>query len=91
MNDIEWFIFLSNVELLIEIEGSVEKFAVRVGVPYFTVHGWRRRGRTPRLETVRAIANTYGITIDALLERRLTRHDVTQPNVSAAPSDPNNT
>jgi transcriptional regulator with XRE-family HTH domain len=67
-----WDIFMHNIEVFIEGEGSQEAFATKVGVSFHTIEGWKRgRYKQPTWMTLDNIADTYDLTIDDLTKRRL--------------------
>lgn len=79
----EWDTFLANIELLVEYEGSPERVAARAGIPYFTLHNWRKRDMRPRIEALRKLASAYGVTLDEIVDRRLTRAQLDRASAHA--------
>jgi len=73
---IDWEVFRSNLELLVEVEGSAEELAVRTGIPYFTIHNWRKRDQTPRIGSIKVLADEYHLTVDDLIGRHLLRDEI---------------
>ena len=74
---IDWDVFRANLELIVEVEGTAEEVAVRTGIPYFTIHNWRKRDQTPRIGSIKVLADAYKLSIDDLLKRQIRRSEIT--------------
>ncbi|MEC9268515.1 MAG: hypothetical protein VX464_20820 [Pseudomonadota bacterium] len=57
------------IEQFFEDMGGMREASKRIGVPYTTLHGWKRHGRIPhwRLSDIQRAAAEKGVTVPAEL------------------------